>query len=192
MVDMRTRAAVRQSGHARHLFGRRASNNSNADKLGRPRLAAREQHLGQTSASWSASPACATRCASTGFETIGWTNPNLSPPAPECDAAAHRATTPAAATGRFPARCPPTPATASPPAPSIDQAFLLAHNPGAHHPADRQRHHPAPRPPDRTSSAPRTATAACVSLEWRPSDASALLRRRACTARRRTTWSAST
>ena len=93
----------------------------------------------------------------TGFETIGWTNPNLS--ATQSTSATRNNT--GGGNWTIPGhRSRRTPATASPRAPSIDQAFLLAHNPGRTITQIDNAHHPAPRPHHGRERARRTATAA--------------------------------
>lgn len=101
-----------------------------------------------------------------GYETIGWTNPNLT--------AAQRTTGTANATGggnfTIPATVPANAGNGLVTGTVIDQAFLLARNPGAT--IDQIDNGIIPRlSRPRTEVGERTRYNGLVSLEWRPSDA---------------------
>jgi TonB-dependent receptor len=103
----------------------------------------------------------------TGFETIGYTNPNLS--AAQCGA-----TTGCNSTGggnfTIPSTVPSNAGNGLTPGQTIDQAFLLAHNPGLTiQQIDNAILPRLGRPSDEFGS--RDRINAIVSAEWRPSDA---------------------
>ncbi len=103
----------------------------------------------------------------TGFETIGWTNPNLS--AAQCGAATGCNTT---GGGNFtiPATVPANAGNGLVPGTTIDKAFLLAHNPGLSiQQIDNAIIPRLGRPSDEFGS--RDRINAVLSAEWRPSDA---------------------
>jgi TonB-dependent receptor len=102
----------------------------------------------------------------TGFETIGWTNPNLS--AAQCGAATGCNST-GGGNYTIPATVPANAGNGLVPGTPIDQAFLLAHNPGLTiQQIDNALIPRLGRPSDEYGS--RDRINAILSAEWRPSD----------------------
>ena len=103
----------------------------------------------------------------TGFETIGWTNPNLS--AAQCGAATGCNPT-GGGNYTIPATVPANAGNGLTTGQTIDQAFLLAHNPGLTiQQIDNAIIPRLGRPSDEYGT--RDRINGIVSLEWRPSDA---------------------
>ncbi|MGK6321185.1 TonB-dependent receptor [Sphingomonas sp. DT-204] len=101
-----------------------------------------------------------------GFETIGWTNPNLS--AAQSSSANRNAT--GGGNWAIPGTVPANAGNGLTPGTVIDEAFLLAHNPGAT--IDQIDNGILPRlGRPRTEIGERTRYNALASFEWRPSDA---------------------
>ena len=101
-----------------------------------------------------------------GFETIGWTNPNLSATQ---NTGANRNST-GGGNWAIPGTVPVNAGNGLTPGSVIDQAFLLAHNPGAT--IDQIDNGILPRlGRPRTEVGERTRYNALASFEWRPSDA---------------------
>jgi len=100
-----------------------------------------------------------------GYETIGWTNPNLS--ATQSTSAARNAT--GGGNWTIPATVPANAGNGLVPGQTIDQAFLLAHNPGLT--IDQIDNAIIPRlsrPSDEFGTRDRISTIGAI--EWRPSD----------------------
>lgn len=102
----------------------------------------------------------------TGFETIGWTNPNLS--AAQCGAATGCNST-GGGNWTIPATVPANAGNGLTPGTTVDQAFLLAHNPGLTiQQIDNAIIPRLGRPSDEFGT--RDRINAVLSAEWRPSD----------------------
>lgn len=102
----------------------------------------------------------------TGFETIGWTNPNLS--AAQCGAATGCNST-GGGNWTIPATVPSNAGNGLTPGATVDKAFLLAHNPGLTiQQIDNAIIPRLGRPSDEFGT--RDRINAVLSAEWRPSD----------------------
>lgn len=107
-----------------------------------------------------------TKSRVTGFETIGWTNPNLS--AAQCGATSGCNST-GGGNWTIPATVPSNAGNGLTPGATVDQAFLLAHNPGLTiQQIDNAIIPRLGRPSDEFGT--RNRINAVASAEWRPSD----------------------
>jgi hypothetical protein len=79
-VNMRMARPFRQGRWPRLAYSIQGISTTASATARRQGIAAREQHLGSSSACWSAVAGYNNKVNTTGFETIGWTNANLQTP----------------------------------------------------------------------------------------------------------------
>ena len=173
-VNMRTARPFDNAGHCTSTIRRRPPTTA-TPAAGATAARWSRATRSAISASWSASPGCAAIAARR------LRDDRLDQPEPQrrrrCTQR-RRATAPAAATGRFRARCPANAGNGLVTGATIDQAFLLAHNPGPTiHQIDNAIIPRLSRPSDEFGTRDRIQRAS-ARIEWRPSDALPLLRRR--------------